>query len=244
MKALVWVLNIVQFLIAYFISYALYFYGILELLPPEIGLVGDGVWPIVSLGIAIYHWKFYNKFSNNLISKFRRRKNNEGGNLNIDLTESDEMKTVKTSKAPVWEKKYFNFLIISIAVLILIVGIYKSNEVSIMKDAEITIDREDYSTDIWNATLKTKWVDRSVLYIFTITTPDGTELPRKYDNFEVAFKDEDGFVIKRFELTNTTRIVDPDSNSNVRFGVSANSSTYMSIEDYLKISKWSITWNN
>ena len=69
MKALVWVLNIIQFLIAYFISYALYFYGILELLPPETGLIGKGVWPAAAIGMALLPWKYYNRLSNYIIAQ-------------------------------------------------------------------------------------------------------------------------------------------------------------------------------
>lgn len=77
MKAIVWFLNIVQFLIAYFISYALYFYGILELLPPETGLIGKGVWPAAAIGMALLPWKYYNRLSNYIIAQITNIKTPE-----------------------------------------------------------------------------------------------------------------------------------------------------------------------
>ena len=71
MKALVWGLNIVQFLVVYLFAFALFRYGIFELLPPETGLTARGVWPAASIGIAFLPWKFYNRFSNYLISFFK-----------------------------------------------------------------------------------------------------------------------------------------------------------------------------
>ena len=71
MKALVWGLNIVQFLVVYVFAFALFRYGIFELLPPETGLTARGVWPAASIGIAFLPWKFYNRFSNYLISFFK-----------------------------------------------------------------------------------------------------------------------------------------------------------------------------
>ena len=71
MKALVWGLNIVQFLVVYLFAFALFRYGIFELLPPETGLTARGVWPAASIGIAFLPWKFYNRFSNYLITFFK-----------------------------------------------------------------------------------------------------------------------------------------------------------------------------
>tara|TARA_B100001059_G_C17649374_1_gene483595 strand:+ start:52 stop:579 length:528 start_codon:yes stop_codon:yes gene_type:complete len=61
MKALVWFLNIIQFLIAYFICYAIYFYGFIEFLP-------QGVWPMASIVMVLLPFKYYNRFSNYLIT--------------------------------------------------------------------------------------------------------------------------------------------------------------------------------
>lgn len=90
MKALVWVLNIIQFLIAYFISYALYFYGILELLPPETGLIGKGVWPAAAIGMALLPWKYYNRLSNYIISQIT--------NIEAPKTNMSNMSKPKPSK--------------------------------------------------------------------------------------------------------------------------------------------------
>ena len=71
MKLIIWFLNVVQFLAIYLLVFALFFYGIVEFLPPEIGLTGEGVFPIIAIGIALSQWKLYNRLSNYIISKFK-----------------------------------------------------------------------------------------------------------------------------------------------------------------------------
>ena len=63
MKILIWVLNIIQFIIVYFLVFSLFFTGVLQAIDPSIGLSGETLWPIMSIGIAGVPWKYYNRFS-------------------------------------------------------------------------------------------------------------------------------------------------------------------------------------
>ena len=90
MKALVWVLNIIQFLVVYFFAFALFRYGIFELLPPETGLTARGVWPAASIGIALLPWKYYNRLSNYIIAQIT--------NIKAPKTNISNMSKPKPSK--------------------------------------------------------------------------------------------------------------------------------------------------
>ena len=87
MKIVIWLLNIVQVVIVYFILYALYFYGILEFVPEETGLNFKSLFPILSLFASVSLWKIYNKISVWIIS---------------DLTQAkvSEIKTAKSNVMP------------------------------------------------------------------------------------------------------------------------------------------------
>jgi len=63
MKILIWVLNIIQFIIVYFLVFSLFFTGVFQVIDPSIGLSGETFWPLMSMGIAGVPWKYYNRFS-------------------------------------------------------------------------------------------------------------------------------------------------------------------------------------
>jgi antitoxin component YwqK of YwqJK toxin-antitoxin module len=69
MKILIWVLNIIQFIIVYFLVFSLFFTGVLDAIDPSIGLSGETFWPLMSMGIAGVPWKYYNRFSLFITSK-------------------------------------------------------------------------------------------------------------------------------------------------------------------------------
>ena len=91
----------------------------------------------------------------------------------------------------------------------------------------------------FTSTLKTKYEDGKMLYSLQIVTPNKTELDSKYNSFIIEFKDKDGFNIISFDLKDITQLV---NNDDIKYGISVNSSTYMRIENYLKISEWDILW--
>ena len=62
MKILIWVLNIIQFIIVYFLVFSLFFTGVFQVIDPSIGLSGETFWPLMSMGIAGVPWKYYNRF--------------------------------------------------------------------------------------------------------------------------------------------------------------------------------------
>ena len=69
MKILIWVLNIIQFIIVYFLVFSLFFTGFFQVIDPSIGLSGETFWPLMSIGIAGVPWKYYNRFSLFITSK-------------------------------------------------------------------------------------------------------------------------------------------------------------------------------
>lgn len=69
MKILIWVLNIIQFIIVYFLVFSLFFTGVFQVIDPSIGLSGETFWPLMSMGIAGLPWKYYNRFSLFITSK-------------------------------------------------------------------------------------------------------------------------------------------------------------------------------
>tara|TARA_B110001450_G_C17625449_1_gene482938 strand:+ start:437 stop:964 length:528 start_codon:yes stop_codon:yes gene_type:complete len=69
MKILIWVLNIIQFIIVYFLIFSLFFTGFFQVIDPSIGLSGENFWPLMSIGIAGVPWKYYNRFSLFITSK-------------------------------------------------------------------------------------------------------------------------------------------------------------------------------
>jgi len=125
MKALVWVLNIIQFLVVYFFAFALFRYGIFELLPPETGLTARGVWPAASIGIALLPWKYYNRLSNYIIAQIT--------NIKAPKTNISNMSKPKPSKllytfffgyAALKWRRLIRTLIILPTIAVSIAGIY------------------------------------------------------------------------------------------------------------------------
>jgi len=68
MKKLIWVLNIIQFLIVYFLVFWLLQAGFI-VYPGPSGLSIEGLWPAISIGIAGIPWRYYKRFSLFIISK-------------------------------------------------------------------------------------------------------------------------------------------------------------------------------
>ena len=68
MKILIWVLNIIQFLIVYFLVFWLLHAGIIGGPGPR-GLSLEGLWPAISIGIAGIPWRYYKRFSLFITSK-------------------------------------------------------------------------------------------------------------------------------------------------------------------------------
>ena len=68
MKILIWVLNIIQFLIVYFLVFWLLHAGTI-VYPGPSGLSLEGLWPAISIGIAGIPWRYYKRFSLFITSK-------------------------------------------------------------------------------------------------------------------------------------------------------------------------------
>ena len=68
MKIIIWVLNIIQFLIVYFLVFWLLHAGII-VYPGPSDLSLEGLWPAISIGIAGIPWRYYKRFSLFITSK-------------------------------------------------------------------------------------------------------------------------------------------------------------------------------
>jgi len=122
MKILIWGLNIIQFLIVYFLVFYLFFSGLLEAIDPSVGLTGRGLWPAISIGLAGIPWKYYNRFSLFITSKREEPlKPIENKDLNIN-------KEVKQSKSTIPSKngKILVIIIIIISSILIIPVFYIS----------------------------------------------------------------------------------------------------------------------
>lgn len=88
-----------------------------------------------------------------------------------------------------------------------------------------------------NATLKTKYEDGMLRYIFSVVHPNKSELDwAYYDKFSFELIDKDGFIITTIEATNYVELVE---NKKI-YGISSNSNEYLPFSDYLKIKSWQL----
>ncbi len=124
MNVVIWVLNILQVVIVYFILYALYFYGIIEYMPEETGLNFKSLFPIFSLIASVSLWKIYSKISLWIISDVTQTKVSE-----IKITKSNVVtnKTLYTfffGYASLKWRRLFRTLIILPALAFFIAGVF------------------------------------------------------------------------------------------------------------------------
>tara|TARA_Y100000991_G_C21958321_1_gene343178 strand:- start:934 stop:1569 length:636 start_codon:yes stop_codon:yes gene_type:complete len=130
--------------------------------------------------------------------------------------------------------------LLSLIIAIIVPAGYLFSQIKMEKGAKEMIDRgKSENLPDFTSTLKTKYEDGEMLYSLQIVTPNKTELDSKYNTFIIEFKDKDGFNIISFDLKDITQLV---NNDDIKYGVYINSSTYMRIENYLKISEWDILW--
>ena len=94
MKILIWVLNFTQFILVYFFVFSLLHLGIIGGPGPG-GLSLEGLWPGLSILVAISPWKYYNKFSLFIMSK-RTKVNSEEASNNKENKELSPNKTKST----------------------------------------------------------------------------------------------------------------------------------------------------
>ena len=131
--------------------------------------------------------------------------------------------------------------LLSLITAIIVPAGYLFSQIKMEKGAKEMINRGKVEDTDFTSTLKTKYEDGKMLYSLQIVTPNKTELDSKFNTFIIEFHDKDGFNIEIFDLKNTTTIV---NNDDMKYGISVNSSTYMSIENYLKISEWNILYRS
>ena len=103
-------------------------------------------------------------------------------------------------------------------------------EFSEMKDWGV--DSTAYS---YYGKLRTKYFENDIMYQLNVKS----EKPFKTNltGFEIELLDKDGFKIKKISITDYSRSVTDDGKV---YGISANSNSYMSIEDYSRIENWTL----
>lgn len=108
-------------------------------------------------------------------------------------------------------------------------------EVEYSKMKDWRIDTTAYS---YNGKLRTKYFENDIMYQLDVES----ELPFKHDlvGFTIELLDNEGFKIKDISITNYSQSVDLDGKV---YGISANSVSYMSIEDYSRIGDWNLLVN-
>ncbi len=103
------------------------------------------------------------------------------------------------------------------------------------------IDRgpDNSSSGDLNATLKTKYEDGQLRYVFSVVHPNKSELDwGYYDKFSFELIDKDGFIITTVEASNYVNIVE---NKKI-YGINSNSNQYLPFSDYLKIKSWQLVY--
>jgi hypothetical protein len=131
--------------------------------------------------------------------------------------------------------------ILSIVISAIIPSGYLLNQIHIQENAKEMIDRgtDNSSSGDLNATLKTKYEDGQLKYIFSVLHPNKSELDWDYyDKFSFELRDKDGFIITTVEATNYVNIVE---NKKI-YGINSNSNQYLTFSDYLKIKSWQLVY--
>lgn len=147
-------------------------------------------------------------------------------------------------KSEVPKKNYRIILILTILSLVISIIVpvgYLLNQINIQKNAEQMIDRgtDEVTSANIKGRLKTKYENGKLLYVLNIaSTSKTTELDSNIETFIIELKDKDGFKIEEIEIKDYTNLVD----DKVRFGISSNSSKWISLKDYLKISDWDLIY--
>ena len=110
MKILIWVLNIIQFLIVYFLVFWLLHVGII-VYPGPSGLSIEGLWPAISIGIAGIPWRYYKRFSLFIMSKRMKAPAEEVVTEEASITnERKDLSQSKTKSSGVLNTFFFGYL--------------------------------------------------------------------------------------------------------------------------------------
>ena len=110
MKILIWLLNIIQFLIVYFLVFWLLNIGII-VYPGPSGLSLEGLWPAISIGIAGIPWRYYKRFSLFIMSKRMKASIEEVVAEEASSTnERKELSQSKTKSAGLLNTFFFGYL--------------------------------------------------------------------------------------------------------------------------------------
>jgi len=124
--------------------------------------------------------------------------------------------------------------ILSLVISAIIPSGYLFHKIYIQEKAKEMIDRGtniNFSDDL-NATLKTKYEDGQLMYIFSVVHQPKSEIDWDYyDKFYFELIDKDGFKITTIEPSNYVNLL---ANKKI-YGITSNSNQYLPYRDYLKI---------
>lgn len=136
------------------------------------------------------------------------------------------------------------FTILSLIVSIIVPAGYLLSQIRIENNAKLMVDREGCggSNNEFSANLKTKYENGKMLYVLSIlkSLESKSEFTPKNKIFNLELKDKDGFKIDEIEIKDITQLI---INGKI-FGISSNSSTWMNLEDYLKIDNWDLIYKS
>ena len=129
--------------------------------------------------------------------------------------------------------------LVSLVISLIVPLGYLSSQVKSNNDAKEMIDRgkDKGSSSGLIADLKTKYEDSRMLYVLNIITPEKKAIDPKYETFLLELRDKDGFNITTIEIKDYTSLI---NENNETYGISSNSSNWISLSDYQKIAGWNI----
>lgn len=146
-------------------------------------------------------------------------------------------------KSEIPQKKYRTILVLTILSLVISITVpvgYLLSKINLASSAEKIIDRgkDESPSSGLTSNLKTKYEDGRMLYVLNVITPNKSELSSNFETFLIDLKDKDGFNIATIEIDDITNLVD----NKIRYGITSNSSKWISLSDYLKIADWDLLY--
>ena len=132
MKIVIWVLNIIQFLIVYFLVFWLLHEGIIGGPGPR-GLSLKGLWPGISIGIAGIPWRYYKRFSLFITSKKMKAPTEEvvaeeASNTNEKKEEIIIREVKKTNPMSILKKILVTIISLVLIITLSFVGVISYND--------------------------------------------------------------------------------------------------------------------
>ena len=131
--------------------------------------------------------------------------------------------------------------LLSLVISIIVPAGYLLSEINLESKANKMVNRgKDSTTNLeLIATLKTKFESGKLMYVINISRVNNKALDlNNYQSFSFGLYDKDGFIIQTIDITD----INYKTENNKNYTVTSNSSEYISLKNYLKISKWELLY--